>query len=209
VLCRPTGDYRNSLWGDYPPQGTLGNVACRGAENAGWSAAALHVSKNSCLLRRVGSAPLSFKRRRKPAEHHPARKEKDAYGLLPQCRYCPGQVRQQPLSSRLLCAEIMPAHRRLQKPGKPPCLADETKMGILLERRELADRHATKHGARPPWFSPPFPFERDPRDYNMCLIKQFEIKARTVEALVRIHKAMYGLPSRSSRPRAAKPRHRG
>jgi len=27
VLCRPTGDYRNSGAGDYPRKGTLGNVA--------------------------------------------------------------------------------------------------------------------------------------------------------------------------------------
>jgi hypothetical protein len=82
--------------------------------------------------------------------------------------------------------------------GDRPCLADETMMGVLLERRELANRHAEKHGSMPPWFSPPFPFERDPKDYKRRLIKQFEIKALMFEALVRIHKAMYRLPSRSS-----------
>ena len=92
--------------------------------------------------------------------------------------------------------------------GNRSCLADETKMGILLERRKLADRRAAKHGSRPRWFSPPFPFERDPRDYNMRLIKQFEIKARAVEALVRIHKAMYGLPSGSSPSKGLKARYR-
>jgi hypothetical protein len=91
--------------------------------------------------------------------------------------------------------------------GKRPCLADETKMGVLFERRELANRYVEKHGSKPQWFSPPFPTERDPRDYARRLLDQFEIKARSVEALVRIHKAIYGLPSRSSASSRPKPRH--